>query len=154
MAHFTSLSISLLIFLAVEYLLLTTFYRDEEANRRPEPLKNHQLWPGSSSAPTSRIWPGNPSAPTSRLSSSTKGAVAVTADQTVFRGTSSTPTQPTRKKVEKKKILFYTNFFSQIYWGFGTGDKVFQEKGCPISDCIITNNRNMFGDISGEIVVG
>ena len=135
MAHITSVCLPLLIFLTVAYFLLTTFYKDERLNRRPEPQKNGQIWSINSSRLSS--------------SNSTEGAVAATDNPRSVL----TTTQPIRKKFEKKKILFYTSFFELSNWGFGMGHNIFQEKGCLISDCIITNNRNMLGDISGVVLI-
>ena len=151
MARITPLFLSLLIFLPGVFWLLVTFSRDEEANRRPAPRKYYQIWQDfKSSVSNHQIWQENSSMSTSELSSGAELAMAATS---IPRTSSYTSTQSTRKKGEKKKILFYTSFFGSSDWYFGMGDNVFQEKGCPISECIITNNRTMFDDISGDIVM-
>ena len=47
-----------------------------------------------------------------------------------------------------KTILQFTKFFYWNDWKFGFGQKPFITNKCPVNNCYITNNRNMFGGVA------
>ena len=51
-------------------------------------------------------------------------------------------------KGHTKRVLFYTSFFGDWTWAFGTGREAFSR--CPVTNCLVTSNRSMLKDISGE----
>ena len=44
-----------------------------------------------------------------------------------------------------KKMLFHTPFFAEYDYSFGFGQEPFEKYGCPVSNCLTTNNRNLLG---------
>ena len=44
-----------------------------------------------------------------------------------------------------KKILYYTSFIDHEDLLFGIGHNPFIEKGCPVTNCFVTNNRSLLG---------
>ena len=44
-----------------------------------------------------------------------------------------------------KKILYYTSFIDHEDLLFGIGHNPFIEKGCPYTNCFVTNNRTLLG---------
>ena len=45
-----------------------------------------------------------------------------------------------------KKILYYTSFIDHEDLLFGIGQNPFIEKGCPVTNCFVTNNRLLLSE--------
>ena len=45
-----------------------------------------------------------------------------------------------------KKILYYTSFIDHEDLLFGVGHDPFIEKGCPVTNCFVTNNRSLLSE--------
>ena len=45
-----------------------------------------------------------------------------------------------------KKILYYTSFIDHEDLLFGVGHNPFIEKGCPVTNCFVTNNRSLLSE--------
>ena len=52
-------------------------------------------------------------------------------------------TNPKYQFETAKKILYFTSYFSMKDWMFGFGNQPFVENKCPVTNCYITNKRNM-----------
>ena len=50
------------------------------------------------------------------------------------------------KKNSTKKILYYTPFTDHEDLLFGVGHNPFIEKGCPVTNCFVTNNRLLLSE--------
>ena len=47
-----------------------------------------------------------------------------------------------------KKILYFNNYFDHLDWNFGFGHGPFVKFGCPVTNCYVTNNRDLVGSMA------
>jgi alpha-1,3-fucosyltransferase len=57
--------------------------------------------------------------------------------------------QPKRKKL--KRILYWTEYFGTKDYPFKLGDKTFKEAGCRVSNCQLTDDRNLLNSSDAVI---
>ena len=74
---------------------------------------------------------------------------------TIIQGDQKTnmKTRSSKREVNQtqlKKILYYTPLFTHFDWGFGYGLEPFKVNKCPVTNCLTTNDRNMFENLAGK----
>ena len=52
------------------------------------------------------------------------------------------------------RILLWNNFFSKADYGFGLGDRsLFEQQGCIVNDCLITDDRGWLWDSAAVVIM-